>query len=877
MLILSFSAKASITKLRGLSLAWNQLAESYKVTNGTATTENGIVTIVPTNTSNRYILKTISSVDTTTPITNHLYLQSIVVKSDAPVAFVNYGGHMVGDSPTFSFSSGDDFRLCYDYYRATGTTATQIQIYSPSATTFYVKEGSFMLFDLTMMFGPGCEPTAEEFFKLFPKETYAFCAGTLINSYSGGSETIKSYDANGTLIDSVTTPSGLNLRSSGFDHDEVFGTKKITRVGSVNLGNLTWTLHDSSLKIFRCVGFSTTYGSDKVKGSTVYPGLLCGGGYSQRIIDNSTLLDRELYLGNSSGDLYIRDTRYSTAANFKTAVSNVYITFSLATPIESTITDIGTIEYDCALGGSEETLQAYQSATNNTPTCTPFRCDLTYEQVSLSNDKADKVTSATSGNFAGLDSSGNLTDSGHKHGDYVTALGTSGNNLTYTKNGTANNITVPFATNSTTATKLGSSTVGSSVKPVYINNGTPTAISSFPEAYLSWGGKNFSASFGVLDAALMPILGSNRAAFVRPAGVQIHYSRDGGTTWIDYEATDAQKRLLFTRGKNSSWFYVGKSTTSNRADSNCLLRVTLITSSAGIYTTLNKMTFFVSTNGSTGCKVITRARTQQNYENNVDTWVTVIDNQSVNGWSGMNVFNINSITTYGNVKASHYGQFEFIFSITDHTSTSNAGLSVGGIELFGGVGWTTPSNMALNGHIYSWDGNQTAIFPYNVRPETNNTATLGESSIRWKNIYGVNADITGSITIGNSVFTGSYNSLSDKPIVYTKSEVDSLLNGVSNFTYQVVNSLPTASSSTTGKMYIYNGHRYVTTVNGSTYTWVDLGSYNVSLTDYVTHDELDDELENRPIHQKVTEIQMQAMLDNETWEEGVVYYTVEES
>ena len=35
--------------------------------------------------------------------------------------------------------------------------------------------------------------------------------------------------------------------------------------------------------------------------------------------------------------------------------------------------------------------------------------------------KADKVASATSGNFAGLDANGNLTDSGHKHSDYLTA------------------------------------------------------------------------------------------------------------------------------------------------------------------------------------------------------------------------------------------------------------------------------------------------------------------------------------------------------------------------------------------------------------------------------------------------------------------------
>lgn len=35
-------------------------------------------------------------------------------------------------------------------------------------------------------------------------------------------------------------------------------------------------------------------------------------------------------------------------------------------------------------------------------------------------DKADKVSNATNGNFAALDSNGNLIDSGHKHSDYLT-------------------------------------------------------------------------------------------------------------------------------------------------------------------------------------------------------------------------------------------------------------------------------------------------------------------------------------------------------------------------------------------------------------------------------------------------------------------------
>lgn len=42
--------------------------------------------------------------------------------------------------------------------------------------------------------------------------------------------------------------------------------------------------------------------------------------------------------------------------------------------------------------------------------------------------KADKVSNATNGNFASLNSSGNLVDSGHKHSDYQAAL-VSGTNI----------------------------------------------------------------------------------------------------------------------------------------------------------------------------------------------------------------------------------------------------------------------------------------------------------------------------------------------------------------------------------------------------------------------------------------------------------------
>lgn len=114
-----------------------------------------------------------------------------------------------------------------------------------------------------------------------------------------------------------------------------------------------------------------------------------------------------------------------------------------------------------------------------------------------------------------------------------------------------------------------------------------------------------------------------------------------------------------------------------------------------------------------------------------------------------------------------------------------------------------------------------------------------------------------------------------KSQTYSQAEVDDLVAAASDFEYVTVNALPTASAATKGKFYLYNGHRYVTTGNDP-YTWEDLGTYDIDLTGYIKEEDLEEALEDRPVFELVTEIQMQNMIDNGTWEAGVVYYTVED-
>lgn len=232
-------------------------------------------------------------------------------------------------------------------------------------------------------------------------------------------------------------------------------------------------------------------------------------------------------------------------------------------------------------------------------------------------------------------------------------------------------------------------------------------LSNRGEAFLSWGGQNFVGSYGPIDSAMIADLGANRLAFMPPAGISVEYSRDSGTTWQDYGATDSQKLALTSTGAN---FIIGKADSSNKATERYMLRISLHTSDGKVYTQLNKFALYVSTNGSNGSYCTIRARTQNNYLNKVDKWVVFANKQSISGWSGWNIINTSTITTYGNTASSQYGEIQLIFGCTSG-STSYVGLQIQRLMGFGGVGWTTPSNRAKYGTIYSYDYNQNAIFP----------------------------------------------------------------------------------------------------------------------------------------------------------------------
>jgi len=263
--------------------------------------------------------------------------------------------------------------------------------------------------------------------------------------------------------------------------------------------------------------------------------------------------------------------------------------------------------------------------------------------------------------------------------------------------------------NAATATKLGTATVGASNRPIYLNSGTPTAVSSVGEAFLSWGGQNLSSNFGPVDAGILPELGANRAAFISPDNIVVQYSTNGGSSWTDYGASAADKVNLFNG--NGAAFRIGKNSTTGVDYTNYRLRIIL--TPGGLYTTLNKFIILVSTSGSSGCWCTIDARLRSNVNSSTDTWTTFANQVGISGWSGYNVINTSGLTTYGGTPASQYGEIRFTFGNTGY-STSYPGLTVTKIFCIGGVGWTTPSTLARTGHMYTYDASQNVTFPANV-------------------------------------------------------------------------------------------------------------------------------------------------------------------
>lgn len=298
---------------------------------------------------------------------------------------------------------------------------------------------------------------------------------------------------------------------------------------------------------------------------------------------------------------------------------------------------------------------------------------------------------------------------------------------------TARNIYLSGGATSSTPTFDGSSNVNISV-------------SELSESYLKWGRIGINGNISPIEAACCDEFGHNKLAFLPAGCIDVEYTTDGGSTWLDYGLTDSQKiALVSTSGPN---IYIGKSiaqankgTLTNENCGNYQCRVTIGTRDKGgvqrVYTSARRVLMNYSSNGAAGGKIKFETRTIGDYLNDIDNWKT-IGTYDVSGWSGWNSFPFSASFGGSPTQTAQIAQIRFTLSVLSVNTGYASTAAIIDIRLIGVTNWNYPSEMARAGHLYQVNFEQNATFPAQV------TATKFNGSLN-----GNATNVTGTVAIAN--------------------------------------------------------------------------------------------------------------------------------
>ena len=253
------------------------------------------------------------------------------------------------------------------------------------------------------------------------------------------------------------------------------------------------------------------------------------------------------------------------------------------------------------------------------------------------------------------------------------------------------------------------------------------------EAYLRWGGKATVGDVPPVVAALSDLHSANRAQFGKAAGFTVEYSTDGGTTWVDYGASDKDK-IQCMSGLDGTAFYLGKRT-SGTAETTDQLRITVNATNCGFYTSLKYVLINFSYNGAQGRAV----KIEKSYKGSEDTF-TEIGTYDIAGWSGWNSYPVSGSFGGGATQTENMAILRFTFSFTSVRENTSSRMCVYNMLFFGTTYWVTPSSMARTGHLYSWDYQQNATFPGTVKASS---------------FLGTATQVSNSLSINGKTYNGS--------------------------------------------------------------------------------------------------------------------------
>lgn len=225
-----------------------------------------------------------------------------------------------------------------------------------------------------------------------------------------------------------------------------------------------------------------------------------------------------------------------------------------------------------------------------------------------------------------------------------------------------------------------------------------------------------------IDEVTRPLVGaaaSNKTFGLPASQITIEYSRDGGSTWVDYGATDAQKRALFAETRSTK-FRLGKVT--NTADNNTsnMLRVTI--SQEDRYVTVDCLYIWASTQGNSWTVDLDKSTIGAK-----TTFTNVFKGFSLGGWEGNNVKYFPSIRFGGSDwQTSQAYALRLTFKQTSVRTSGNYGPPIlWDVRFYGTDAWTAPNDIVASNHLYRWNENLDATFPTRL-----NVGTLSDTAER---------------------------------------------------------------------------------------------------------------------------------------------------
>lgn len=180
-------AKKSILQgLKGKTVVWNQLIENgnfvdttgWSTYGGTIATSNNVCTF----TASDAVVNTSRLQTNLATVTGHKYYTTVSFKSSKSTSiYVKTDGN--ASLVLTTNIQADTFTTLQLVSNAVGNNGTLMRMYLNAGGEFAegdtIEISNVMVFDLTLMFGAGNEPTLEQFKALFPNDYYPYNAGEL--------------------------------------------------------------------------------------------------------------------------------------------------------------------------------------------------------------------------------------------------------------------------------------------------------------------------------------------------------------------------------------------------------------------------------------------------------------------------------------------------------------------------------------------------------------------------------------------------------------------------------------------------------------------------------------------------------------------------